>query len=853
MEPRRLSKPHLIPCYSRRFAGCESPTNGSNGTGGKNGDPGVNSPNVVSTFRGIKDAFDEGNKVVYLVGPVDEASNWTSDLTLAAEQTLVIATNADIKDRSVAGSSVGSLTVPADRTLTVSGGTLKVNVGSKLAVAANGVLVVASGALDLDAGEDVLSLASGAGYSYIAGTITGSDAQKTALTTAGTSGPVRTTGTDSAINGLIHTDVVTTVIYSGTNAIPAGSPKTVPANKTLRALSTIDDQSYALTVDGTLVLTTATTFSGTLAIGEGGTAVLENTTTLSGEVSGKGALTLNRVAGTAITAAFASTGADTFTVGGTGAVSTDKETNIVKLLAGFNTVTYSYTTNLPAGVGPALTTGKALVLGANVAQSGNALALAGGTIDIGDSGKLTFSSSAVSAASLTGTGLVTVSVAAGLDLGVATAAPTGVKLQTTDSGTITTATTTLAVLNAILALNDGGTGAYASTGEITAGTTFTVPEGVELTASGSATFAALTSLTVNGTFITGADFLPVAETLTGTVSGDGHLDATGATTGLTLVNKLVGIKTVTVDAVTVASASTLTIPAGHTLTGTATFANVSKIGITVVKITYTALGETAATITPTDGTLTTVITGNLGITAGGLILTAGDTVTTKDVTISGGTITVGEGGTLEVVGGTGSSAAVAGTATVSSAVVVEDRGTLTVTGGDGTTGSNDYIGGVATVANVTANGGSTVTVTGGDAKTDGTSGNGGKAVITKATANDDAEINVAGGAGSANTGTGGAAEVGTDSANANKITFAGTASKKVVLGLTGSAASSGTGGDASVFAVSGSVTTKTLTSATEYTDVITNVKVTATDGGSTEGALEADSTAQSIVAAGSTT
>jgi hypothetical protein len=445
--------------------------------------------------------------------------------------------------------------------------------------------------------------------------------------------------------------------------------------------------SAALTLGAgaTAVLAEATTVgAGAIAIGEGATLTLENTTTLSGIVSGKGALTLNRTAGTAITAAFASTGADTFRVGGAGAVSTDKETNIVKLLGGFNTVTYSGSTAIPADVGTALVSTKTLKTTGTI-SSQTTLTLGGGTLSIEDNA-ITWGGDTV----LGGTGLITTSVAAGLDLDAATAVlPNTIKLKTTDVGTIAIATTKSTVLNSVLVANDGGTGKFTGSGALDTLETggLTIPAGtvVDYSAEASATIAnGNFKVAVNGTLKVNAaaTFAAVAGAGGITIGDKGVLDI-GAGTSFAPNGEALSIVSVgTGKLVTTAVAG---LKAALAKAGTESLLNVELGGTASLDANATVKAGTVLTI-GASGDLTATGGGNSVLTVtGSVVITEGVLKTAANaadaITFAGGTIS---GSGIRITGtgvqGAGGIASASGGLTISAAsLATADNTKLTLT------------------------------------------------------------------------------------------------------------------------------------------------------------------------------
>jgi hypothetical protein len=422
----------------------------------------------------------------------------TIDTSYVLPGNLVVTSNSAIKDRSVAGDSVGGLTVAAEATLTVNG-ILKLEGATALTVEGRGTLVATSGATLVIPATASLTIASGAGLALDpAVDVTGVDGSwSTIVADAVAASPVQYVTDQAQIDTVIHTDGVTTVIYSGATAIPAGSPETVPEDKTLRAIGAISDQSAALVVNGTLVL--------------------DNTTTISRAISGTGTLTLNREAGTIFGAA-----PTVASITSAGPISTETDSVIVGLLAKFDDVAYSGTNDIPS-LASALTNGKTLTVTGAVAMDGGALALpASATTGI------TFSSSGLDSP-ITGYGAIVVQKAAGLDLGIATGTISANAVITTEgAGSVTTATTTPAIFNTLIAAPPATKARkVAFTGAITPGAAVTIPVGVEVSTSASAAITGGSfTYTVDGTLNLGTVLSTSGKV---TVSSGGVLNVTGGT------------------------------------------------------------------------------------------------------------------------------------------------------------------------------------------------------------------------------------------------------------------------------------------------------------------------------------
>ncbi|GHT65387.1 hypothetical protein FACS1894110_07150 [Spirochaetia bacterium] len=207
----------------------------------------------------------------------------------------------------------------------------------------------------------------------------------------------------------------------------------------------------------------------------------------------------------------------------------------------------------------------------------------------------------------------------------------------------------------------------------TSATTVNIPAGVILTADDSDTLTNLTSLTVNGVFIGGTGATVPAGLISGTITGNGWVDFTGATVALlwTEVEALGGISNSKAVLKTGSGGGTLsansTVPAGMYLTGPAGAIELAGFDLTV------------------NGTLNVV-------NSGGLILTgAGTAATTRTSTVSGnGVLLIGGSALLGVTGGAGTGqATTGGTATLTVNVVtnIVSGGKLLATGGAGSAGS----------------------------------------------------------------------------------------------------------------------------------------------------------------------
>jgi hypothetical protein len=374
------------------LAGCDSPTNGTNGGTGAGG---VNAPNIVSTEAGIRAAFADGYDIVHLVGAVDISDS----LTVPALKTLVVTSTGDIASRSV-GSGTGSITVKeggeliiagdfkVETVLTVektpagSGGTFVALVGSEVEFGANATLAVTSG--------------SGFDVSAITPVYNGNTAAQATVGTAEAASTVKTTATAGSISGL-YTGSVTTVYYSGEDDI---TYTPLASGQTLVVTGEVDQDTTSLTVAGVLVIngtgslaassSALLTINGKLTIKEEG--VYDTTGSDATPVIGANAVIVNdgtfKIGASDDGAATVTTGAK---FSGAGYFETWAADSIDKILTGsvsdggFNTLFYGYTTEVPAAAFTSLTTGKVLVTTAAWTMTGSRdLSTGKGTLVIGN-------------------------------------------------------------------------------------------------------------------------------------------------------------------------------------------------------------------------------------------------------------------------------------------------------------------------------------------------------------------------------------------------------------------------------------------------------------------------------------
>jgi hypothetical protein len=512
--------------------------------------------------------------------------------------------------------------VPEGKTLEVYGATTKVAVGQSLEV--KGSVVMKEGA-GLDA--SFVSGGSGSGYLKGAGTVSGAGGVKlpyfdaditpptgalsytsTSITAVKAIGSYNTTG--SAGNVLAASDLPTIFALDGINELTVYNLEdivtaTIPANKTLTLTGTGNELDSAdLAVAGTLVVAAgAELAASTYAITTSGNGVVTNNGTIN----------------------------STATVAAT-------QKALVTVPGGSGKVVFS-------GEGAGTIDGSAKV---TLSQD----------VEIASSGKLIAPAVAVP---FGGTKTITIEGTGVLDFGLAAVTSIGTMVVNhgTAAGAVTTATTSDAVLQAIM---EAG-GKITSTGAITelTVTMWTVPTNVELTASG--TFAnGIYPVVVNGKLT--AASATFAETVTVTVGADAEVSAALATFAAA-VNVSIGAgATVNAAAATFAAATTLTVNGDLTVGAALALTAGASTGITGSgSITAGALTTSAAATKLIESAVATVEIGAATITTG--FTAPADKLRTLDgATISTAAATVN--GPLTLTGDT----------TLSHAITIGDTGSL---------------------------------------------------------------------------------------------------------------------------------------------------------------------------------
>jgi hypothetical protein len=111
MRKRELFGMAALLALAMVFTGCEAAAGGK----GAQGLPGA----TATTARGVKAYFDEGHKIVYVVGDIALPEGDVDSLTVPDGSSLILSDVNDLNSRAVSASGRGSITVKANGTLNV--------------------------------------------------------------------------------------------------------------------------------------------------------------------------------------------------------------------------------------------------------------------------------------------------------------------------------------------------------------------------------------------------------------------------------------------------------------------------------------------------------------------------------------------------------------------------------------------------------------------------------------------------------------------------------------------------------------------------------------------------------------
>jgi hypothetical protein len=541
------------------LAGCEGPTGADGGPGSGGGSPGNNAPNIVSSFAGLKAAVADGHDIVYVVGnnfTVDENYVLASPLT-----SLIVTSNANIADRSVAGDSVGKVTIAAGKTLTTGGVNVIVEKGAQVVVPAtahldlsgNSVVTVEGAAAALDiSGEAIIggtatltvkdgaALAINDGADFVAQTGTFVNVDADSSLTVGDTGVgfdiSESTGTidsshSSTVSGATGASTVkyisannssqianafsggaVKVFYSGTNPIDQSVLTSARTIVVTSPVSAPVAQSSALTVAGKLIVNEGakilTSSSGAITVTNAATSILTNNGTI--------------VAGTAITKETAGV------INGSGDWTATAEAAINPLFAFLPEVTAATDTGIVlASAGVTIPSGKTLVVtgtGIKTPTGSSFLVFGEGryTVSSGNADHSAAISGSLQTLTIAGTGTPTLTIGGANGIVIGNGTWTGAAAATTfasfENGTATAVQT--------------GNGTF----KVTTGGNLTVGTGSVWTGVGAATGALSTLtgvLTNNGTInmTTGAATIVATG---GTIVNNGKIDLAHADAAITV-------------------------------------------------------------------------------------------------------------------------------------------------------------------------------------------------------------------------------------------------------------------------------------------------------------------------------
>ena len=583
-----------VTCAALFLVGCESPTNGESGADGKN----IGLADGTNVSAADLAAWFLAADIVTLGPDVDTVEG----VVPGGKKLIVSGTSTAVGDSSIDGTE--TLEIKA-------GGTLEIAAGASLdasyVTSTAGYLVTSGGGIT---GTGIVSLP------YLTADAT-NPPEGIVTYAANLGGITKTAGSYIAVSAAAPGSALNNAnLETLMGALPAGASLTVSSITGLTATAVPTGKTLTLT-KGSTTLANNSTFAvaGTLNVAEGASLATHTgtATAISGTITNKGTITLAN-AGDTLTA----TG-----VTNNGTISTISVTPAT--VTGLLGLTGTGTVEIGASV----------TLTAAAALNQNAEVKSGATLTTHSVG-----------APFSTTGGKTITIGSGGTLALVVE-NTSVGVTVVNNGTITTATTSDALLATLLEVSESGSAITAS-GAITELTEdLVVPQGVTLTAANatfatgakavivdgtatlaSATFAAATSLTVNGELTVGTPALTAIDANTD-ITGTGALIAGAVADAKAVLIIESSLTNVTLATGTITAAD-LEIPAETTRTFTGAAAPTGDVTVNGAAV-FSGAAVPAGDVT---------VNGALNVTSTGTFKVAD---TTKLTVGANGVLSVGDG------------------------------------------------------------------------------------------------------------------------------------------------------------------------------------------------------------------